>query len=91
MKWIPPTLQLVPLQAKFALFGRRHQRAGTTRSKNLVLETSPLGSDGLVACADQNEYFNENWIKRGVPTTEVTWVNELPLSISVFDGFANDG
>jgi len=39
----------------------------------------------------QNEYFNENWISRGVPTTEVIWENELGLSMSVADGLANDG
>jgi hypothetical protein len=39
----------------------------------------------------QNEYFNENWISRGVPTTEVIWENELGLSMSVADGLANEG
>jgi hypothetical protein len=39
----------------------------------------------------QYEYLSENWINRGVPTTEVIEVNDAGLSISTAEGFANDG
>src|SRR5438105_1010998 len=48
-------------------------------------------SRGWARLQTQKEYFKENWIRRGVPTTEVICVNELGFSISVADGLANDG
>ena len=57
------------------------------------MKSSGIGVETRVAASlrVQKEYFNENWINRGVPTTEVIWVNEAELSISVDDGLANDG
>src|SRR5712692_2130165 len=63
---------------------RRHERTGAATQRRVL---SAPRSQKLC----QNEYFNENWISRGVPTTEVICVNELELSMSTADGFWNDG